>query len=295
MEENYQDYLIRATAADGAIRAFAATTRNMVEYARACHDTSPVATAALGRLLSGGVMMGCMMKGEKDLLTLQIKGDGPIGGIVVTADSKGGAKGYVHHPHVLIPANSKGKLDVSGAVGKGILQVIRDLGLKEPYQGSVDLISGEIAEDLTCYFATSEQVPSSVGLGVLLSRNNTVRQAGGFIIQLMPFTSDAVIDELERRLAGISSVTSMLDEGLNPEGILDKLIGSFGLQINEKLPAAYNCDCSKERFAKALVSLGKKELKEMAADHRPIEVNCHFCNKKYTFSPQEMEELLRMI
>ena len=295
MEENYQDYLIRATAADGAIRAFAATTRNMVEYARACHDTSPVATAALGRLLTGGVMMGCMMKGEKDLLTLQIKGDGPIGGIVVTADSKGGAKGYVHHPHVLIPANSKGKLDVSGAVGKGILQVIRDLGLKEPYQGSVDLISGEIAEDLTCYFATSEQVPSSVGLGVLLSRNNTVRQAGGFIIQLMPFTSDAVIDELERRLAGISSVTSMLDEGLNPEGILDKLIGSFGLQINEKLPAAYNCDCSKERFAKALVSLGKKELKEMAADHRPIEVNCHFCNKKYTFSPQEMEELLRMI
>ena len=295
MEENYQDYLIRATAADGAIRAFAATTRNMVEYARACHDTSPVATAALGRLLTGGVMMGCMMKGEKDLLTLQIKGDGPIGGIVVTADSKGGAKGYVHHPHVLIPANSKGKLDVSGAVGKGILQVIRDLGLKEPYQGSVDLISGEIAEDLTCYFATSEQVPSSVGLGVLLSRNNTVRQAGGFIIQLMPFTSDAVIDELERRLAGISSVTSMLDEGLTPAGILDKLIGSFGLQINETLPAAYNCDCSKERFAKALVSLGKKELKEMAADHRPIEVNCHFCNKKYTFSPQEMEELLRMI
>ena len=287
------DYMIRATAADGAVRAFAATTKDLVEYARACHDTSPVATAALGRLLTGGVMMGAMMKGEKDLLTLQIKGDGPIGGIVVSAGSDGGVKGYVHHPHVIIPANSRGKLDVSGAIGKGVLQVIRDLGLKEPYQGSVDLPSGEIAEDLTYYFATSEQIPSSVGLGVLLEKTNTVKQAGGFIIQLMPFTPDSVIDELERRLAGISSVTSMLDEGLSPEQILDRLLGSFDLQINEKKAVRYDCDCSKERFAKALISLGKKELKEMIADGKPVEVNCHFCNKKYSYSIQEVEELYR--
>ena len=291
---NDKDYMVRATAADGAIRAFAATTRNMVEYARSCHDTSPVATAALGRLLTGGVMMGCMMKGEKDLLTLQIKGDGPIGGIVVTADALGRAKGYVHHPHVMLPASSRGKLDVGGAVGKGVLQVIRDLGLKEPYQGSVDLQTGEIAEDLTYYFFTSEQVPSSVGLGVLLEKNNTVKQAGGFIIQLMPYTPDAVIDELEKRLAKISSVTAMLDEGMSPEQILERLIGPLELQFNERTDVCYHCDCSKERFAKALISLGTRELAEMAMEGKPAEINCHFCNKKYLFTPEELLELKQM-
>ncbi len=285
------DYIVRATAADGQIRAFAATTRETVEYARAAHDTSPVATAALGRLLTGAAMMGVMMKGDKDLLTLQIKGDGPIGGIVVTADSHGAVKGYVHHPHVILPANSKGKLDVSGAVGKGVLQVIRDLGLKEPYQGSVDLQTGEIAEDLTYYFATSEQVPSSVGLGVLMDKDNTVRQAGGFIIQLMPYTPDEVIDQLEQKLSQVSSVTAMLDRGMTPEQILEDLLGTFDLEINEKTQTEYRCDCSKERFARALISIGRRDLKEMADEGKPIEVNCHFCNRKYRFSPEEIKEL----
>ena len=287
------DYIVRATAAEGQIRAFAAVTKEMVEYARAAHDTSPVATAALGRLLTGGAMMGIMMKGDKDLLTLQIKGDGPIGGVVVTADSHGAVKGYVHHPHVILPANSKGKLDVAGAVGKGVLQVIRDLGLREPYQGSVDLQTGEIAEDLTYYFATSEQVPSSVGLGVLMDKDNTVRQAGGFIIQLMPFTPDEVIDQLEKKLSEVTSVTAMLDKGMTPEEILEYLLGDFGLEINEKVETAYRCDCSKDRFAKALISIGRRDLKEMADEGKPVEVNCHFCNKKYQFTPEEIMQLYK--
>ena len=292
-ENLYGDYMVRATAANGSIRAFAATTRNLVEYARAAHQTSPVATAALGRTLTGAAMMGSMMKGEKDLMTLQFKGDGPLGGIVVTADAMGHVKGYVHHPQVLLHANAKGKLDVAGAVGKGTLQVIRDLGLKEPYQGSCEIVSGEIAEDLTYYFVTSEQVPSSVGLGVLMEKDNTVRRAGGFILQLMPFTPDEVIDTLERRLSQVTSVTSMLDEGLSPEGILEKLLEGFDIEFNETLPLEYRCDCSKERFAKALISIGRKDLKEMIDDGEPIEVNCHFCNKKYSYRVEELKELLR--
>ena len=285
------DYIVRGTAANGAVRVFAADTTGITEYARNCHDTSPVATAALGRLLCAGTMMGNMMKGDRDLLTLQVKGDGPLGDIVVTADSHGSVKGYVHHPHVIIPANEKGKLDVSGAVGHGILQVIQDLGLKDPYVGSVALQTGEIAEDLTYYFASSEQVPSAVGLGVLMNRNNTVRCSGGFIIQLMPFTPDAVADTLEKNLAGVSSVTTMLAEGKTPEQILGILTEGLELEIIEKKEVAYRCDCSKERFTRGLISLGKKELKKMAADREPIEICCHFCNKRYIFSPEEIRAL----
>lgn len=219
-----RDYIVRATGAQAQIRAFACTTRNLVEAARQAHDTSPVATAALGRLLSAGAMMGCMMKGEEDLLTLQIKGDGPLKNVVVTADSKGNVKGYVTVPDVILPANAAGKLDVAGAVGQGSLSVIRDMGLKEPYVGQTMLQTGEIAEDLTYYFATSEQVPSSVGLGVLMERNNTVRQAGGFILQLMPFAEDATVSRLEQNLSGISAVTSLLDEGKTPEQMLETLL-----------------------------------------------------------------------
>ena len=285
------DYMVRATAAGGSVRAFAARTTDLVEYARSAHDTSPVATAALGRTLTGAVMMGSMMKGENDLLTLQIKGDGPIGGIVVTADSKGHVKGYVHHPHVMIHANERGKLDVSGAVGKGILQVIKDLGLKEPYQGSSELQTGEIAEDLTYYFVVSEQVPSSVGLGVLMEKDNTVKQAGGFIIQLMPFTPDEVIDRLEKRLSEVTSVTSLLDQGMTPEEILSYLLEGFDIEFNETLPLSYTCDCSKDRFAKALVSIGRRDLGEMVRDGKSIEVGCHFCSKKYTFTLEEIREI----
>ena len=286
------DYIVRATAAGGQIRAFAVTSREMVETARSYHNTSPVATAALGRLLSAGAMMGAMMKGEKDLLTLQIKGNGPIGGITVTADSHANVKGYVQNPAVMIHANEKGKLDVGGAVGIGILNVIRDIGMKEPYVGQCELKTGEIGDDLTYYFAVSEQVPSSVGLGVLMEKNNTVRQAGGFIIQLMPFTSDEVIDRLEQKLAEVSSVTSMLDQGMTPEQILSELLGEFGLEILDTVSAQYRCDCSRERIERALISIGKKDLQEMIAEGRTIEVGCQFCNKKYQVTVDELKELL---
>ncbi|NBK90446.1 Hsp33 family molecular chaperone HslO [bacterium 1XD21-13] len=286
------DYIVRATAADNQIRAFAITSREMVERARQIHNTSPVATAALGRSLSAGAMMGSMMKGEEDLLTLQIRGDGPLGGITVTADSKAQVKGYVNEPAVLIPANAKGKLDVSGAIGKGMLQVIRDLGMKEPYVGQTELQTGEIAEDLTYYFATSEQIPSSVGLGVLLNRDNTVCQAGGFILQLMPYTEEKVIDALEKRLAGMTSVTELLNRGLTPEGILEELLGEFGLTVNDTIPTAFSCNCSKERVEKAIISIGSKEIREMIRDGKPIEVKCHFCNEAYTFNIEELKKIL---
>ena len=287
------DYIVRATAADSQIRAFAATTKETVELARQYHNTSPVATAALGRLLTAGAMMGAMMKGEKDLLTLQIKGNGPLGGITVTADSAANVKGYVNNPEVLIHANEQGKLDVGGAVGAGILNVIRDMGLKEPYVGQCELQTGEIGDDLTYYFATSEQVPSSVGVGVLMDKGNTVRQAGGFIIQLMPFTSDEVIDRLEAKLSEVKSVTTMLDGGMTPEQILEELLGEFGLEINDTLPTKYHCNCSRERIEKALISIGKKDLQEMIDDGEPIEVGCQFCNKKYQVTVDELKGLLK--
>lgn len=287
------DYIVRATAADNQIRAFAATTRDLVEKARSVHNTSPVATAALGRLLTAGAMMGTMMKGEKDILTLQIKAGGPINGITVTADSKANVKGYVGKPDVMLPPNAKGKLDVAGAVGVGLLQVIKDMGLKEPYVGQTVLQTSEIAEDLTYYFATSEQVPSSVGLGVLMEHDNTVKQAGGFIIQLMPFTDDAVIDALEKKLSEVTSVTSMLDAGDTPEMILDKLLGDFGVQITDKVPTSFCCNCTKHRVEKAIISIGKKDIQEMIDDEKPIEVNCHFCNTNYEFSVQELKQILK--
>ena len=287
------DYIVRATAADSQIRAFAATTRETVETARRFHNTSPVATAALGRLLTAGAMMGAMMKGEMDLLTLQIKGDGPIGGITVTADSSADVKGYVQNPEVLLHANDKGKLDVGGAVGNGILNVIKDLGIKEPYIGQCELQTGEIGDDLTYYFAVSEQVPSSVGLGVLLDKGNTVRQAGGFIIQLMPFAPEEIVARLEQRLSEVTSVTSLLDLGMTPEQILGELLGEFGLEINDTIPAQYRCDCSRERIERALISIGRKDLQEMIDDGEPIEVNCHFCDKKYRVTPDELRELLK--
>ena len=287
------DYIIRATAANDQIRAFAAVTTEMVETAREHHNTSPVATAALGRLLTAGAMMGSMMKGEKDVLTLQIKAGGPLQGITVTADSQGNVKGYVGNPDVCIPANSKGKLDVAGAVGPGFLTVIKDMGLKEPYSGQVMLQTCEIAEDLTYYFATSEQVPSAVGLGVLMNKNNTVRQAGGFIVQLMPFAEEEVISRLEQNVQKINSVTNLLEEGHTPESLLEKVLEGFDIQINEKMDTRFHCICSKERVAKALISIGRKELNEMIQEGKPIEMNCHFCNTNYNFTVEELKEILR--
>lgn len=288
------DYIVRATAANAQIRAFAATTRDLVEVARKSHDTSPVATAALGRLLTGGAMMGVMMKGDKDVLTLQIKCSGPIGGLTVTADSRGNVKGYVNQPQVILPANAQGKLDVGGALGLGVLSVIKDLGLKEPYVGQTELKTGEIGDDLTYYFASSEQVPSAVGLGVLMEKDNTVRQAGGFIIQLMPFAEEEVIAQLEKKLAEVTSVTELLDQGYTPEMLLEKLLGNMGLEINEKIETGFSCNCDKVRVGKVLISLGQKELQSMIDEGQDIELNCHFCNTNYKFTVEELKELLEL-
>lgn len=287
------DYIVRAMAAGQQIRAFAITSKELVEKAREAHNTSPVATAALGRLLSAGAMMGVMMKGEKDVLTLQMKGSGPLGGNTVTADSKGNVKGYVDNPNVILPPNKDGKLDVGGAIGVGILNVIKDLGLKEPYNGSVELKTGEIGDDLTYYFAISEQVPSAVGLGVLMNKDNTVKQAGGFIIQLMPFIADEVVDKLEAKLAGVKSVTAMLDKGYTPEMILEELLGEFGLEITDTMPTQFYCNCDRARVEKALIGAGRAALNEMVQDGKTIEVNCHFCNEKYEFTVEDLKELIR--
>ena len=285
------DYIVRATAADGAVRAFAMTSRDTVEEARKRHGTAPTVTAALGRLMTGGAMMGAMMKSEDDLLTLQIKSAGPVKGMTLTADFNGNVKGYPIVPDVMVPASDKGKLDVGRAAGPGELLVIKDLGLKEPYVGQVMLQSGEIAEDLTYYFAASEQVPSSVGLGVLMNKDNTVRRAGGFIIQLMPEADEAAIAKLEENLSGIPPVTTMLDNGLTPETMLEKVLEGLNPAMNETIPARFFCNCSRERVERVLFSVGKEELQDMIDDGEPVEIKCHFCNTAYTFSIDEIKEI----
>ena len=286
-----KDYIVRAIAADGQIRAFAATTKNMVEEARTRHNMSPIATTALGRLMTGGAMMGTMMKSDADVLTIQIKGNGPIGQMTVTADAKGRLKGFVANPEVMLPLKD-GKLDVAGAVGIGVLSVIKDIGLKEPYVGDTILITSEIADDLTYYFATSEQVPSSVGLGVLMNKDNTVRQAGGFIIQLMPDASEETISALEKRLAKVSSVTAMLDSGKTPEDILQELLGDMELAVLDRMAVSFKCGCSKERFARGIASIKKSDIQEMIDAGENIETCCQFCNSKYVFTPDELKEMM---
>ena len=288
-----KDYIVRATAANNQIRAFAATTRDVVETARQAHNTSPVATAALGRLLTGGAMMGTMMKNEKDLLTIQIKCEGPIKGLTVTADVNGNVKGYVENPDVMLPPSKAGKLDVAAALDLGVLSVIKDMGLKEPYVGQTILQTSEIAEDLTYYFATSEQVPSSVGLGVLMEKDNTVKQAGGFIIQVMPFVEDAVLDKLEENIKKIDSVTAMLDKGYTPEQILETVLEGMDVGVTDTVPTRFYCNCTKERVEKAIVSIGKKDIQEMIDDGKEIEVNCHFCNTNYKFTVDELKEIIK--
>ena len=285
------DYIIRATASDNQVRAFVATTRQVVEDARQAHDTSPVVTAALGRLLTAGAMMGCMLKGEKDILTLQVRGSGPVEGLTVTADANADVKGYAINPQVFLHANAQGKLDVAGAVGVGIMNVIKDMGLKEPYVGQTVLQTSEIAEDITFYFATSEQTPSSVGLGVLMGMDNTVQCAGGFIIQLMPGAKEEVILKLEKNLENIKSVTTLLEEGKTPEDILYLLLFDMDIEILDRIPTRFACNCSKDRVEKVIISIGKKDIQEMIDEGRDIEVKCHFCNKGYMFSVDELRAI----
>ena len=286
-----KDYIVRATAANAQIRAFAVTSKELVECARSAHNLSPVVTAALGRLMTGGVMMGSMLKGEKDMLTLQINGAGPVHGLTVTADSQGNVKGYADNPQAMMPPNSMGKLDVGGVIGLGVLTVIKDMGLKEPYSSTIELKTGEIGDDLTYYFAASEQVPSSVALGVLMDKNNTVRQAGGLIIQLMPFTDEEVIGRLEEKLTALPPMTTLLEEGNTPEKILNIVLGDFGVEITDILPVQFHCNCSKERVEKVLVSLGGEELQKLIDEGKDVELNCHFCNTNYVFTVEELEKI----
>ena len=285
------DYMIRAVAAGEQIRSIAITSTELVEEARCRHNTSPVITAAMGRLLSGGAMMGAMMKGEKDLLTVKIDCSGPVKGITVTADARGNVKGFPLVPQVSLPASSAGKLDVGRAVDLGVLTVIRDMGLKEPYSGSINLVSGEIAEDLTYYYAVSEQTPSSIALGVLMNKDNTVRESGGYMIQLMPDASDEVISVLEKRLKNIEPVTTLYTKGYTPESMLAYILEGFDLEITEKIPARFHCSCSKERVRKALAAIGKKELESLIEEGTPVEMNCHFCNSDYSFETGELIEI----
>jgi len=288
------DVIVRATAANANIRIFAADTHEMVEHARQAHNTSPVMTAALGRLLTAGAMMGVMQKGDADLLTLQIKGGGPAKGLTVTADSHGRVKGYAVVPDVMLPPNAAGKLDVGGALAPGFLTVIKDLGLKEPYIGETMLVTGEIGDDLTEYFMSSEQVPSSVGLGVLMNKDNTVKRAGGFIVQLMPFADEEVISRLEENLKKITSVTALLDGGATPEDIVKLICDGFDIEFNDTIPTCFYCNCSKERFAKGLISLNDQDMQEMIDSGETIEVNCRFCGKHYYFDTEELKEINKL-
>ncbi|MCR5053916.1 MAG: Hsp33 family molecular chaperone HslO [Lachnospiraceae bacterium] len=288
------DHMIRAAAADGSIRCFAITSKDTAEAGRAYHETSPVVTAALGRMLSGGAMMGLMMKDERDLLTLQIRGEGPLKGITVTADNAGHVKGFPNVSDVEIPPKYPGKLDVGGAVGSGFLRVIRDTGGPEPYVGTVPLQTGEIAEDLTYYFAQSEQTPSAVGLGVLVDKDCTVSCSGGFIIQLMPDVKDETIDALEENLKTLRTVTDMLSDGLSPEDMLNEVLKGMGVTVLDKIPVSFTCDCSKVRVTKSLIALPKSDIQEMIDDNKPVEVRCQFCNKKYDFSVEELKKILEV-
>lgn len=287
-----KDHIVRGVAADNQLRVFVADTKNLVEQARRFHGSSPVATAALGRLLTAGAMMGSMMKGEKDLLTLQIQGDGPIGTVTVTADAAAQVKGYVGNPAVMLPPSPKGKLDVGRAVGRGVMRVIKDIGMKEPYNGTTELVSGEIAEDLTYYFAASEQIPSAVALGVLMEKNNTVWCAGGFIIQVMPFVEDEVVSRLEERIGKISPVTSYLSKGMTAEDILQEILGDFSPKITDCIEAGYHCGCSKERVSRAIASIAKADIQAMIDEKESIQVDCHFCDKSYTFTVEDLRNML---
>lgn len=284
------DYMIRATALDGQVRAFAVSSTNLVENLRSRHGTWPTATAAMGRTVSGGAMMGAMLK-DGQSVTVQVQGEGPIGQIVVDANAQGKVRGYVANPLVDFPLNEQGKLDVAGAVGReGFLHVIKDLGLKDPYSGSVPLVSGELAEDFTYYFAKSEQTPSAVALGVLVDRDTSVKAAGGFIIQLMPGVADDDIARIEQAISNVRPVSAMLDDGLTPEQMLETILPE--LRVLERLPLEFQCRCSHERVRRMLVQLGADELDSMINEDGGAEVVCHFCNEKYMFNQEELEQIL---
>ena len=290
------DHIVRAITADGFVKAMAIASTYLVERARSIHHTTPTATAALGRVLTAASMMGNLQKVENGALTLQIKGGGPLGTILATSDATGNVRGYVHNPSITLLEKYAGKLDVGAAVGTdGMLTVIRDLQMKEPYVGSVALVSGEIADDVTAYFAQSEQTPTACALGVLVDTDQSVKVAGGYLIQLLPGAPDAVIDKLEQGIQKAGAVTPMFADGLTPEAILRRVMADFELEFLEETPVEYRCYCSRERVAATLITIGKKDLQELADGNEPIRIECQFCDAVYEFSPQEIRELLETL
>jgi molecular chaperone Hsp33 len=288
-----KDELVRGTAWNGGIRVFAARTTELVGELQRRHGTYPTATAALGRTATAAAMMGVMLKGNEKL-TVQVKGDGPLGQIVVDANAAAEIRGYVDHPQVHMASNNLGKLDVAGAVGRtGYLHIIKDLGLKEPYRGSVPIISGELGEDFTLYFAESEQSPSAVGLGVLVDTDGSVLHAGGFIVQVMPGLPEDQLERLERAISAMPHVTALLDQGETPETLLHFLVGE-DLTIHQSIEPVFKCKCSRDRFEQALITLGQKELRSLIEEDGKAELHCHFCNEKYLFEAEDLESLYRV-
>lgn len=288
-----KDYLIRGTSEDGAVRFFACITTNLVEEARRIHDCYPVAAAALGRMLTVGSMMGTMLKSDKDILTIQINGKGPAGGVVTVSDNSGNVRGYINNPHVETMLKPNGKLDVGAAIGyNGNLTVIKDQGLKEPYVGQIPIVSGEIGDDFTVYFANSEQTPTSVGLGVMVEPHGQVIAAGGFIVQIMPEAEEETIEKLENNLINIKSITDMVNSGMEVEELIENVLKGISFKVNEKIEIGYVCNCSKERIEKALISLGETELLDIIETDEKAEISCHFCSNKYNFNKEDLKTLL---
>ncbi|MGB7605007.1 MAG: Hsp33 family molecular chaperone HslO [Lutisporaceae bacterium] len=288
-----KDYLIRGTSEDGAVRFFACITTNLVEEARRIHDCYPVAAAALGRMLTVGSMMGTMLKSDKDILTIQINGKGPAGGVVTVSDNSGNVRGYINNPHVKTMLKPNGKLDVGAAIGyNGNLTVIKDQGLKEPYVGQIPIVSGEIGDDFTVYFANSEQTPTSVGLGVMVEPQGQVIAAGGFIVQIMPEAEEETIEKLENNLINIKSITEMVSSGMEVEELIENVLKGISFKVNEKIEIGYVCNCSKERIEKALISLGETELLDIIETDEKAEISCHFCSNKYHFNKEDLKTLL---
>ena len=287
-----KDYIVRASLANDSVRAFAISSTHLVAEARERHRTLPVVTAALGRLLSAGAIMGSMMKGDKDIVTISLKGDGPAGYITVTADSHGHVKGFPGNPNVDIPRKYAGKLDVGTAVGRGLLTVSYDLGLKEPYSGQVEIQTGEVAEDLAYYFTVSEQLPSAVGLGVMVDTDSSVKHAGGFIVQLLPDAPEDVIELMEKKLANLEPVTTMMEQGMTPEEMLLHIFEGVDIEFTERHDVKFYCDCSKEKVKRALAAISDKDLQDIVNDDEDIEVKCFFCNTAYKFSVADIKDIL---
>lgn len=289
-----KDYLVSAITSDGAIRVIVANSTKTVDRAREIHQMSPTACAALGRTLTAAAIMGSMLKGADDSITLQLQGGGPIGRVMAVSDAKATVKGYVDHPQITLPLNKKGKLDVGGAVGRsGNLSVVRDFGLKEPYVGQVPLVNGEVAEDLTFYYAHSEQLPTAVALGVLVDVDYSVKAAGGFILQLLPGATEEDTARMERVIAELPAVTQLISDGQSPEGIVETLLSGYEVEYFESMDLNYQCDCSRDRIDRALISLGKTELSQMIEEDGKAEVSCHFCDRLYQYTKDELEDLLR--